>query len=127
NFAPLSRSLNGPLSNVGHERQLRFQANHASVGSSGPSALNERWTMRRKATLVFAVRSGRISIEEACRVYKLSVDEFRAWERNLDRYGIPGLRTTRYQIYRGDERRAERMLSGLGSQLGPSPMPNGRA
>src|ERR1043166_3882093 len=32
--------------------------------------LNNRWTMRRKATLVFAVRSGRISIEEACRVYK---------------------------------------------------------
>src|SRR5436190_24259711 len=90
-------------------------------------ALNERWTMRRKSTLVFAVRNGRISIEQACRVYKLSVDEFLAWQRNLDRYGIPGLRTTRYQIYRADERRAERVLSGLGSQLGPSPMPNGRA
>jgi hypothetical protein len=73
------------------------------------------------------VRNGRISIEQACRVYKLSVDEFLAWERNLDRYGIPGLRTTRYQIYREDERRAERVLSGLGSQLGLSPMPNGRA
>ena len=51
-------------------------------------ALNNRWTMRRKATLIFAVRSGRISIEEACRVYKLSVDELLAWERNLERYGI---------------------------------------
>lgn len=49
-------------------------------------ALNERWTMRRKATLVFAVRSGRISIEEACQTYKLSVDEFLAWERDLERY-----------------------------------------
>ena len=90
-------------------------------------ALNERWTIRRKAVLVFAVRNGRISIEAACQLYKLSVDEFLAWERNLDRYGIPGLRTTQYQIYREDERRAERVLSGLGSQLGPSPMPNGRA
>ena len=63
-------------------------------------ALNERWTMRRKAGLVLAVRSGRIPLEEACRVYKLSCDEFRTWERNIDRYGIPGLRTTRYQIYR---------------------------
>ena len=44
--------------------------------------LNNRWTMRRKATLVFAVRSGRISIEEACRVHKLSVDEFLAWEQS---------------------------------------------
>jgi|SRR5438067_1837670 len=33
-------------------------------------ALNERWTMRRKAALVFAVRSGRIPVDEACRVYK---------------------------------------------------------
>ena len=57
-------------------------------------ALSERWTMRRKATLVFAVRSGRISIEEASRMYKLSVDELLTWERNLERYGIPGLRST---------------------------------
>jgi hypothetical protein len=35
-----------------------------------------------QATLVFAVRSGRISIEEACRVHKLSVDEFLAWEQS---------------------------------------------
>jgi Protein of unknown function (DUF1153) len=90
-------------------------------------ALNERWTMRRKATLVFAVRSGQISIEEACRVYKLSVDEFLAWERNLERYGIPGLRTTRYQIYRDDARRAERVFERFGNQPGPSPMPNDRA
>ena len=31
----------------------------------------------------------------------MSVDEFLAWERNLERYGIPGLRMTRYQTYRG--------------------------
>ena len=48
-------------------------------------ALNNRWTMRRKATLIFAVRSGRISIEEACRVYKLSVDELLAWARRFIR------------------------------------------
>jgi hypothetical protein len=89
-------------------------------------SLNQRWTVQRKTVLIFAVRSGRISIEEACRVYKLSVDEFLGWERNLGRYGIPGLRTTRYQLYRDDERRAERVLSGLGAQLDPSPMPNDR-
>ena len=87
-------------------------------------ALNNRWTMRRKATLIFAVRSGRISIEEACRVYKLSVDELLAWERNLERYGIPGLLTTRYQIYRDDERRAGRVFERFGNQPGSSSMPN---
>jgi Protein of unknown function (DUF1153) len=69
--------------------------------------LNQRWTVQRKSALVSAVRSGRLSIEEASRAYKLSVDELLAWERNLDRYGIPGLRTTRSQIYRDDQRRAE--------------------
>jgi len=33
----------------------------------------------------------------------LSVDDFRAWERDIDRHGIHGLRTTRYQIYRDTE------------------------
>jgi hypothetical protein len=88
--------------------------------------LNNRWTMRRKATLVFAVRSGRISIEEACRVHKLSVDEFLAWERNLERYGIPGLRTTRYQIYRDDERSAGRAFERFGNQPGASSMRDGQ-
>jgi hypothetical protein len=39
-------------------------------------------------------------IEEACRDYNISVDEFLAWERYIDRNGVPGLRSTRYQIYR---------------------------
>lgn len=83
--------------------------------------LNQRWTVQRKSALVFAVRSGRISIEEACRVYKLSVDEFLAWERNLDRYGIPGLRTTRYQIYPRGREKSRASVERFGIQLGPSP------
>jgi hypothetical protein len=60
----------------------------------------ERWTARRKAAVVEAVRGGWMPIEEACRVYNISVDEFLAWERDIDRNGVPGLRSTRYQIYR---------------------------
>ena len=33
------------------------------------------------------------------------VDEFLAWERDIDRNGIPGLRSTRYQIYRDTDTR----------------------
>lgn len=60
----------------------------------------ERWTARRKAAVIEAVRGGWIPIEEACRLYNISVDEFLAWERDIDRNGVPGLRSTRYQIYR---------------------------
>ena len=63
-------------------------------------ALSERWMVRRKAAVIQAVRGGWVPIEEIVRLYNLSVDEFPAWERDVDRYGVPGLRTTRYQIYR---------------------------
>jgi len=65
----------------------------------------QRWTVRRKAAVIAAVRGGWVPIEEACELYDISVDEFLAWERDLDRYGIHGLRTTRYQIYRDTEPR----------------------
>jgi hypothetical protein len=60
----------------------------------------QRWTVRRKAAVIEAVRGGWVPIEEVCGLYKLSVDEFLAWERDIDRHGIHGLRSTRYQIYR---------------------------
>ena len=63
-------------------------------------------TVRRKAVVVEAVRGGWIPIEEVCELYSISVDEFLAWERDLDRYGLHGLRTTRYQIYRDTDKRA---------------------
>jgi|SRR5690242_5098623 uncharacterized protein DUF1153 len=61
---------------------------------------NERWTARRKAAVIEAVRGGWVPIDEICRLYNLSIDEFLAWERDMDRNGLPGLRSTRYQIYR---------------------------
>jgi len=66
----------------------------------------QRWTVRRKAAVIEAVHGGWIPIEEACELYSISVDEFLAWERDLDRYGVHGLRTTRYQIYRDTDKRA---------------------
>ena len=72
-----------------------------------PSPDTKRWVVRRKAIVVAAVRNGSISLQEACRRYKLSVEEFLAWQRAIDRYGVPGLRVTRLQIYRDtDEARS---------------------
>lgn len=68
-----------------------------------PSPDTKRWVVRRKAVVVQAVRSGSISLQEACRRYNLSVEEFLAWQRAIERHGIPGLRVTRLQIYRDAE------------------------
>jgi hypothetical protein len=46
------------------------------------------------------VHSGAMSLEEVCRYYTLSVEEFVTWQRAIETHGIPGLRVTRLQIYR---------------------------
>ena len=71
-------------------------------------SVRKRWTVRRKAAVIEAVRRGRLSLDQVCRIYTLSLEEFLAWERNMDRYGVPGLRFTRYQIYRQTETRKGR-------------------
>ena len=72
----------------------------------------QRWTVHRKAAVIEAVRGGWVPIEEVCRLYSISVDEFLAWERDLDRYGVAGLRTTRYQIYRQTDKHTP-AISGM--------------
>ena len=75
----------------------------ATIGPTGrpltihdlPAPDTERWVIRRKAEVVAGVHAGLISLEEACRRYALSVEEFLSWERMLDRYGTRGLRATR--------------------------------
>lgn len=65
-----------------------------------PSPGTTRWVARRKAEVVVAVRGGLISLEDACRRYTLSVEEFLSWQRAVDRHGMAGLRATRLQDYR---------------------------
>ena len=65
-----------------------------------PPPNTKRWVIRRKAEVVAAVRGGLLSLEEACNRYTLTVEEFLAWQRAIDKYGLAGLRTTRVQQYR---------------------------
>ncbi len=67
-----------------------------------PPPNTKRWVIRRKAEVVAAVRGGLITLEEACQRYSLSVEEFLSWQRAIDRNGLPGLRVTRVQQYRGN-------------------------
>lgn len=81
------------------------------VGPSGtpltledlPSPQTRRWVARRKAEVVTAVRAGLLPIEDACRRYGISVEEFASWERLIDRHGLSGLRVTRLQDFRAKQ------------------------
>ncbi len=77
-----------------------------NVGSleSLPPTDTKRWVIRRKAEVVAAVRAGILSLEDACKRYTLSVEEFLSWQRLVDSHGLPGLRVTRLQDYRGANR-----------------------
>ena len=69
-------------------------------GGDLPPSDTKRWVIRRKAQVVSAVRAGVISLDEACRRYDLSVEEFLSWQRAIEDHGLLGLRATRLKDYR---------------------------
>lgn len=66
-----------------------------------PSSNTTYWVSRRKAEVLAAIDGGLLSIEDACDRYQLSSEEIDSWRRALDRAGLPGLRITKLQRYRG--------------------------
>ena len=68
-----------------------------------PPPQTRRWTALRKAAVLEALRSGKLTIEDACQRYGLSIEELRAWERHFERHGVYGLHANRIQLYRKDE------------------------
>jgi hypothetical protein len=65
-----------------------------------PAPSTDRWVIRRKAEVLAAVHGGLVSLEDVCRRYMLTVEEFLSWQYSIDRHGLAGLRTTRIQQYR---------------------------
>ena len=55
-----------------------------------PTPDTKRWTIRRKAEVVAAVRGGLLSLEDACRRYALDQQEFLSWQCCIDCYGLKG-------------------------------------
>ena len=82
-----------------------------------PHPNTKRWVVRRKAAVVAAVRSGAITIEEACRAYQLSEEELLSWVSAFETHGLAGLRITRLQHYRASrsKRTAHRFIEKAGS------------
>ena len=65
-----------------------------------PPSNTRRWVVRRKAAVVVAVNSGKITLEQACEIYQLSEEELLSWKHSFESHGLAGLRTTRIQQYR---------------------------
>jgi hypothetical protein len=90
------------------ESNVATQAHGTGSADAAPRSLDhlpppntKRWVIRRKAAVVGAVRAGLLTLEDACQRYHLSVEEFLSWQRLIERHGLPGLRATRLQDYRG--------------------------
>ena len=52
-----------------------------------PAPSTNRWVIRRKAEVIAAVHVGLVSLEEVCRRYTLTVEEFLSWQSLIDRHG----------------------------------------
>jgi hypothetical protein len=69
----------------------------AIVGETPFLPAPRRWVPHRKAEVVAAVRGGLMSLDEARKRYALSIDEYLSWQREIDLYGLAGLRVNRTQ------------------------------
>ena len=90
------------------EQRVNGEGERYVIGPTGaaltlndlPPPETERWVIRRKAEVVAAVRGGLLSVEDALTKYRLTAEEFAAWQQAIDKWGMQGLRTTRIQHYR---------------------------
>ena len=92
----------------GHLQSQGLSPGHEALSPSGiPMTIDDlpppgtgRWVIRRKAEVVAAVRGGLLSLDDALARYRLTAEEFLAWQKAIDKWGMQGLRTTRIQHYR---------------------------
>jgi hypothetical protein len=67
-----------------------------------------RWTPARKMAVLGALSRQLITVEQCCQAHRLTPEELLAWERNLMRFGEPGLKATQTQRYRDKARPPQR-------------------
>ncbi len=64
-----------------------------------PAPSTKRWVAKRKARVVAAIQKNIITVEQAQALYQLSKEELALWGTTLEKFGLPGLRTTRILEY----------------------------
>ena len=86
-----------------------------------PAPSTNRWVIRRKAEVLAAVHGGFVPLEDVCRRYMLTVEEFLSWQYSIDRHGLAGLRATRIQQYRPGDFPLWPLSRGQGGVRPPEP------
>ena len=92
--------------------QKSRQAGNKATGRESKFLMGSHWSRCRRTTpssrtgtkiqsYLACRQPGVLNRREACARYRLCVEELASWETALDRNGIPGLRVTPLQIYRG--------------------------
>ena len=76
-----------------------------------PSPETKRWVPRRKAEIVAAVEEGILTLDEACKRYSLSAEEFLGWKKALERHGLAGLRRAYVRAHGAPPMKMERAES----------------
>jgi transposase len=72
------------------------------------ASMIKRWNARRKAAVLAAITTGKLSTDEALRRYDLSSEELVEWQRAFEAHGTCGLRATRVQFNHGKSARFRR-------------------
>jgi len=62
------------------------------IAAELPKSYSTRWSAARKAAVVNAVQHGVISLGKAMERYRLSLSEFKSWEKKFAADGIQGLK-----------------------------------
>ena len=86
--------------NAGSQLSAIDNSQRHSVLVALPPPNTKRWVPQRKAAVVAAVTSGAITIDEACRRYTLSVEEYLSWQEMIEKHGVKGLYVTKLQDFR---------------------------
>ena len=82
------------------QRSSRLPPKQRETNLELPPSQTKRWSSRRKAAVIVAIRTGILSRLEACQRYMLSDEELTDWEEAFDKRGIPGLLSASLHLYR---------------------------
>lgn len=69
--------------------------NRMTLTASLPPVNTRRWNAHRKLQLVTAVSNGDVQLDDICRRYSISSEEFQSWREAYSAGGLEGLYVTR--------------------------------
>jgi hypothetical protein len=99
-----SRSRRSIVSKQAEKNVAVSTENRQGAEVTLPPSNTVRWVASRKTMVLAAIDAGSLSIEEACLRYRLSIEEIASWSRLTDLHGRDGLKTSKLEKYRKEER-----------------------